>query len=146
MPCRTGLWGWYTFKTGARTEFLSTFFEDAKGDIWIATSDCLDRFREVAGPTVSVKQGLLGREFNVRGARRRGQARRPRSLHDTLPQSFEGPLIEFRGARNLFARRSDGAMHTLDGAIGSTEGQDASRTSALGQFSWRLGAPTQSHR
>ena len=146
MPCRTGLWGWYTFKTGARTEFLSTFFEDAKGDIWIATSDCLDRFREVAVPTVSVKQGLLGREFNVRGARRRAQARRPRSLHDTLPQSFEGALIEFRGARNLFARRSDGVMHTLDGAIGSTEGQDASRTSALGQFSWRLGAPTQSHR
>jgi hypothetical protein len=125
-------------------EFLSTFFEDAKGDIWIATSDCLDRFREVAGPTVSVKQGLLGREFNVRGARRRGQARRPRSLHDTLPQSFEGPLIEFRGARNLFARRSDGAMHTLDGAIGSTEGQDASRTSALvsspGDLAHLLGA------
>jgi hypothetical protein len=105
---------------GLSSEFLSTFFEDAKEDIWIASSDCLDRFREVAVPTVSVKQGLFGREFKVPGARRRAQARRRRGLHDTLPQSFQGALI-VRGVRNLFARRPEGAMHTLDGAIGSSE-------------------------
>ena len=123
---------------GLSSEFLSPFFEDAKGDIWIATSDCVDRFREVAVPTVSVKQGLLGREFNVRGARRRAQARRPRGLHDTLLQGFEG-------ARNLFARRSEGAMHTLDGAIGSnesaiTEGRDGIqnlRTGSVLLATWR---------
>jgi signal transduction histidine kinase/ligand-binding sensor domain-containing protein len=33
-------------------------FEDREGSIWVATANGLDRFREFAVPTVSVKQGL----------------------------------------------------------------------------------------
>ena len=53
-----------------------------------------------------------------------------RELHDTLLQSFQGSLFEVQAARNLFPRRPDDAMQTLDEAIRSagaaiTEGRDA---------------------
>ena len=37
---------------------FKTLFEDREGNIWVATSDGLDRFRDFAVPTISVKQGL----------------------------------------------------------------------------------------
>jgi len=43
---------------GLSGEFVERFFEDHEGNIWIATLDGLDRFRELAVPTISVKQGL----------------------------------------------------------------------------------------
>lgn len=62
-----------------------------------------------------------------RGAERERIAR---DLHDTLLQSFQGSLFEVLAARNLFPRRPDDAMHTLDEAIRSAraaiaEGRDA---------------------
>jgi signal transduction histidine kinase len=53
-----------------------------------------------------------------------------RDLHDTLLQSFQGSLFEVQAARNLFSRRPDDAMRTLDEAIRSAgaalvEGRDA---------------------
>jgi signal transduction histidine kinase/ligand-binding sensor domain-containing protein len=47
----------------ARTDGLSgdhveAIFEDREGNIWVATVDGLDRFRDFAVPTISVKQGL----------------------------------------------------------------------------------------
>jgi signal transduction histidine kinase len=55
-----------------------------------------------------------------------------RELHDTLLQSFQGSLFEVQAARNLFPRRPDDAMHSLDEAIRSAEaaiveGRDAIR-------------------
>jgi signal transduction histidine kinase/ligand-binding sensor domain-containing protein len=55
-----------------------------------------------------------------------------RELHDTLLQSFQGSLFEVQAARNLFPRRPDDAMQTLDEAIRSAgaaiaEGRDAIR-------------------
>ena len=55
-----------------------------------------------------------------------------RDLHDTLLQSFQGSLFEVQAARNLFPRRPDDAMQTLDEAIRSAEaaiaeGRDAIR-------------------
>jgi signal transduction histidine kinase len=44
-----------------------------------------------------------------------------RELHDTLLQSFQGSLFEVQAARNLFPRRPDDAMQTLDEAIRSAE-------------------------
>jgi signal transduction histidine kinase len=44
-----------------------------------------------------------------------------RDLHDTLLQSFQGSLFEVQAARNLFPRRPDDAMKTLDDAIRSSE-------------------------
>src|SRR5271165_1567444 len=43
---------------GLSGNFILTLFEDREGNIWIATSDGLDRFRDYAVPTISIKQGL----------------------------------------------------------------------------------------
>ncbi len=47
-----------------------------------------------------------------------------RDLHDTLLQSFQGSLFEVQAARNLFSRRPNDAMQTLDEAISSAESAD----------------------
>jgi len=43
---------------GLSGDFVQTVFEDREGNIWAGTLDGLDRFREFAIPTISVKQGL----------------------------------------------------------------------------------------
>jgi signal transduction histidine kinase/streptogramin lyase len=37
---------------------VSQFFEDREGSVWVVTLDGIDRFRDVAVPTMSVQQGL----------------------------------------------------------------------------------------
>ena len=37
---------------------VERFFEDREGNVWVSTTAGLDRFREYAIPTISVKQGL----------------------------------------------------------------------------------------
>ena len=54
---------------GLSGDDVSALFEDREGNIWVATTDGLDRFRDVAVPTVSEKQGLSNaRVFAVRVA------------------------------------------------------------------------------
>ena len=43
---------------GLSSDFIEGFFEDREGDIWAATLDGLDRFRELAVPSISVNEGL----------------------------------------------------------------------------------------
>jgi signal transduction histidine kinase/ligand-binding sensor domain-containing protein len=43
---------------GLSSDFVRRIFEDREGSIWVATLDGLDRFRDFAVPTISVKQGL----------------------------------------------------------------------------------------
>ncbi len=43
---------------GLSGDFIERIFEDREGNIWVATLDGLDRFRERAVYTISVKQGL----------------------------------------------------------------------------------------
>jgi len=65
----------------------------------------------------------IAQEFNARLEERVGERTRiARELHDTLLQSFQGALLEFQAARNLFSRRPEEAIRTLDGAISSAEG------------------------
>src|SRR6202051_803179 len=40
------------------SDFIEMLFEDREGNIWVPTLDGLDRFRDLAVPTISVKQGL----------------------------------------------------------------------------------------
>jgi signal transduction histidine kinase len=54
-----------------------------------------------------------------------------RDLHDTLLQSFQGSLFEVQAARNLFPRRPDDAMQTLDEAIHSAEAAIAEGRDAI---------------
>jgi len=73
----------------------------------------------------------LQRAFNMRLEERVNERTRiARELHDTLLQSFQGSLYRFQAARNLFSRRPEEALNTLDSAITSaenalTEGRDA---------------------
>ena len=43
---------------GLSGDSVTRLFEDREGNIWVATIDGLDRFRDFAVPTISVKQGL----------------------------------------------------------------------------------------
>jgi signal transduction histidine kinase/ligand-binding sensor domain-containing protein len=43
---------------GLSSDYVLGLFEDREGDIWIATSDGFDRFRDFPVPTISVRQGL----------------------------------------------------------------------------------------
>jgi ligand-binding sensor domain-containing protein/signal transduction histidine kinase len=43
---------------GLSSDYIQRIFEDREGNIWVATVDGLDRFRDFAIPTISVKQGL----------------------------------------------------------------------------------------
>src|SRR5262249_44518059 len=43
---------------GLSSEYVFTLFEDREGNIWVATKDGLDRFREFAVATFTVRQGL----------------------------------------------------------------------------------------
>ncbi len=65
----------------------------------------------------------LAREFHVRlGERVEERTRIARELHDTLLQSFQAALFEFRAARNLFSKGREEAIQTLDSAIGTAQG------------------------
>ena len=64
----------------------------------------------------------LRRAFNMRLHERiEERTRIARELHDTLLQSFQGSLYKFQAARNLFARRPEEALNTLDSAIARAE-------------------------
>jgi ligand-binding sensor domain-containing protein len=64
----------------------------------------------------------LSAQFNIRTEERVAERTRiARELHDTLLQSFQALVIHMQTARNLFPRRPDEAIQTLDNAIGSAE-------------------------
>ena len=48
----------FTQPDGLSGDSVTSLFEDREGNIWVATIDGLDRFRDFAVPTISVKQGL----------------------------------------------------------------------------------------
>jgi ligand-binding sensor domain-containing protein/signal transduction histidine kinase len=48
----------FTRADGLSGGAVSSLFEDREGNIWVATLDGLDRFRDFAVPTISVQQGL----------------------------------------------------------------------------------------
>ncbi len=48
----------FTHNDGLSSDFVYALFEDREGTIWVATSDGLDRFRELPVTSLSVKQGL----------------------------------------------------------------------------------------
>jgi signal transduction histidine kinase/ligand-binding sensor domain-containing protein len=48
----------FTHSDGLSGDYINKLFEDREGNIWVATLNGLDRFRDLAVPTISVKQGL----------------------------------------------------------------------------------------
>jgi signal transduction histidine kinase/ligand-binding sensor domain-containing protein len=59
----------FTESDGLSSETVDDLFEDREGNIWVATTEGLDRFREFAIPTFSVKQGLSGRPMTALAAK-----------------------------------------------------------------------------
>lgn len=55
---------------GLSGDYINKFFEDREGNVWVATVNGLDRFREFAVSTISLKQGLSNAVvWSVLGAR-----------------------------------------------------------------------------
>jgi signal transduction histidine kinase len=74
----------------------------------------------------------LAAQFNMRLEERvKERTRIARELHDTLLQSFQASLIRMQAARNLFARRPEDAMQSLDRAITMSDGAVAEGRSAI---------------
>jgi signal transduction histidine kinase/sugar lactone lactonase YvrE len=48
----------FTQSDGLSGDYINKLFEDREGNIWVATLNGLDRFRDFAIPTISVKEGL----------------------------------------------------------------------------------------
>jgi signal transduction histidine kinase/ligand-binding sensor domain-containing protein len=48
----------FTRSDGLSGDYIDGLFEDREGNIWVATVNGLDRFRDFAVPMISVKQGL----------------------------------------------------------------------------------------
>ena len=48
----------YTQANGLSGDFVTRLFEDREGNIWVATKNGLDRFRDLAVRTISANQGL----------------------------------------------------------------------------------------
>jgi signal transduction histidine kinase/ligand-binding sensor domain-containing protein len=64
----------------------------------------------------------LHRAFEMRLDERVNERTRiARELHDTLLQSFQGSLYRFQAARNLFSRRPEEALKTMDSALAGAE-------------------------
>jgi signal transduction histidine kinase len=60
----------FTQADGLSDDSVTSLFEDREGNIWVATDNGLDRFREFAVPTISVQQGLSSRGvFSVLASR-----------------------------------------------------------------------------
>ena len=70
----------------------------------------------------------LAQEFNVQLEER---TRVARELHDTLLQSFQASLIQMQAARNMFARRPEKAVQSLDKAITMAAGAVAEGRNAI---------------
>ena len=48
----------FTKSDGLSGDIICSLFEDREGNVWVATTGGLDRFRELPVTTISVKQGL----------------------------------------------------------------------------------------
>jgi len=55
---------------GLSGDYINKFFEDREGNVWVATVNGLDRFRDFAVPTIALRQGLsTAIVWSVLGAR-----------------------------------------------------------------------------
>ena len=58
MHVHQGRTDFFARPDGLSEDYVQTMFEDREGSIWVATLNGIDRFRDFAVPTISVKQGL----------------------------------------------------------------------------------------
>jgi len=84
---------------GLSGDIIISLFEDREGNIWVATSRGLDRFREFPVTTISVKQGLSSDFANSVLAATDGSVWL--ATHDGVTRSQNGQITIFRKTNGL---------------------------------------------
>jgi len=84
----------FTPAEGLSGESVDALFEDREGNIWVATDDGLDRFRDFAVPTISIQQGLSSRGVSSILTERNGSLWVGAS--DGLNRWIEGQITVYR--------------------------------------------------
>ncbi|HEX2457372.1 MAG TPA: two-component regulator propeller domain-containing protein [Vicinamibacterales bacterium] len=59
----------FSVTDGLSGDYIRTLFEDREGNIWVATDNGLDRFRDIAVATITVKHGLSQTAWSVLAAK-----------------------------------------------------------------------------
>jgi signal transduction histidine kinase len=94
---------------------VSSLFEDREGNIWVATTEGLDRFRMFAVPTMSVQQGLSSR--NVASILAASDGSMWLGTPDGLNRWKNGQITIYR-KRSVRGRQSAGVVREVtDGAL-----------------------------
>ncbi|MGD0296587.1 MAG: two-component regulator propeller domain-containing protein [Bryobacteraceae bacterium] len=88
---------------GLSGDYVLTLFEDREGNIWVTTTDGLDRFREYAVATFSVKQGLSNLVVSVLADRYGGVWL---GTSDGLKRWNHGEVTAYRERRNRLLTRA----------------------------------------
>ena len=82
---------------GLSGDYIERLFEDREGNIWVATLSGLDRFREFAATTISVRQGLSNPTvMSVQAAREGGVWL---GTYDGLDQWNDGQISIYRNRK-----------------------------------------------
>jgi signal transduction histidine kinase/ligand-binding sensor domain-containing protein len=135
----------YTQANGLSGDFIMRLFEDREGNIWVATKNGLDRFRDLAVRTISANQGLpSAAPWSVLAARdgsmwvgtldglsrwNRGQITTYRS-DSGLPDDDVGNLFEDRDGR-LWVSTLRGVAYLENGRFVAVRELPAGRTSSI---------------
>jgi len=91
----------YSQADGLSGDQVSNVFEDVEGNIWVATSGGLDRFREGAGATVTVRQGLSNSRVSALAP----------SMDGSVWATSIGAVLNFRnGETTIYRERSESLM------------------------------------
>ena len=88
----------FTRSDGLSGDRIEALFEDREGNVWVATSEGLDRFREFVVPTISAKQGLAGDDVESVLAARDG----------TVWRGTRGGLNRWNNGQITLYRKGDG--------------------------------------
>jgi signal transduction histidine kinase len=98
---------------------------------WFSAS-CMAAFLALLWGLYRVRLHAIAHELNLRYNERLAERTRiARELHDTLLQSFQSSLVQMQAAYNLFSRRPEQAVQTLDDAITMAEGAIAESRDAI---------------
>jgi signal transduction histidine kinase len=121
----SGVWN----ETGDTLEFsiAPAYYQTA----WFGAA-CMAAFLTMLWGLYRFRSYQVQREFNAQlDGRVDERLRVARDLHDTLLQSFQASLIQMQAARNMFARRPEKAVQSLDDAITMAAGAVAEGRSAI---------------
>ncbi len=105
----------FTKSEGLSGDVSCSLFEDREGNVWVATTGGLDRFRELPVTTISVKQGLSSDATNSVLAATDGSVWI--AAHDGLTRWKDGQFTVFRKASGLPADATQSLFEDYRGRI-----------------------------